>query len=43
MALDKKVSAGRIRLVLLDAIGQARLVSDYPDSLLQDVLYEFAG
>ena len=31
MALDKKVKQGRLRLVLLDAIGSARLV-DAPDS-----------
>lgn len=35
---DKKVAAGRVRLVLLDAIGQARLVSDYDDGLLTETL-----
>ncbi len=38
MARDKKVVAGRIRLVLLKAIGEATLVSDYPDDVLQTVL-----
>jgi len=38
MAVDKKVTAGRVRLVLLEEIGQARLVSDYPDTLLHEVL-----
>ncbi len=43
MKVDKKVSGGRVRLILLEAIGRARLVSDYPDSLLHDVLSEFSG
>jgi 3-dehydroquinate synthase len=30
MAMDKKVKAGQIRLVLLDGIGAARLTGDYP-------------
>ena len=34
MAGDKKVRAGVIRLVLLDAIGTARLVDDYPPEAL---------
>ena len=38
MQRDKKVSDGRIRLVLLETIGCARLVSDYPDSVLHEVL-----
>ena len=38
MKRDKKVSDGRIRLVLLEAIGRAKLVSDYPDDVLRDVL-----
>ena len=38
MARDKKVVAGRIRLVLLKAIGEAKLVSDYPDDVLKTVL-----
>ncbi|MDG2155910.1 MAG: 3-dehydroquinate synthase [Gammaproteobacteria bacterium] len=36
MSLDKKVAAGQIRLVLLRAIGDAELVTNYPgDQLLQ--------
>ena len=38
MARDKKVVGGRIRLILLKAIGDATLVSDYPDDVLQTVL-----
>ena len=38
MKRDKKVSDGRIRLVLLESIGCAKLVSDYPDSDLHEVL-----
>jgi 3-dehydroquinate synthase len=41
MIVDKKVSGGRIRLVLLNEIGQASLTSDYPDPLLAEVLDEF--
>jgi|TARA_B100000315_G_scaffold91573_2_gene84234 3-dehydroquinate synthase len=43
MALDKKVSHGRIRLVLLKRIGAAILVSDYPDGMLDEVLAEYTG
>ena len=38
MTRDKKVRDGRIRLVLLKSIGRAKLVSDYPDSVLHEVL-----
>jgi len=41
MTVDKKVSGGRIRLVLLKAIGDAVLSSDYPDDVLAEVLAEF--
>ena len=34
MAGDKKVSQGRIRLVLLEGIGSARLTAEYPESAL---------
>lgn len=40
MAGDKKVLAGTIRLVLLDAIGDARVVDDYPPSALDEQLRE---
>jgi 3-dehydroquinate synthase len=38
MGSDKKVTAGRVRLVLLRAIGEAYITGDYPDSALQDML-----
>ena len=41
MAGDKKVQAGRIRLVLLKAIGQAYVTGDYPTELLQRTLTEW--
>ena len=41
MTVDKKVSIGRIRLVLLNELGQASLISDYPDELLAEVLDAF--
>ena len=36
MAMDKKVLAGQIRLVLLPVLGNARVTADYPMPLLQD-------
>ena len=38
MSRDKKVADKRIRLVLLEGIGRARLVADYPDETLTEVL-----
>jgi len=38
MAVDKKVQGGRIRLVLLDAIGQARVDGGYDPALLRETL-----
>jgi len=43
MAGDKKVVSGVIRLVLLDAIGDARVVDDYPAAALAEVLAEAAS
>ena len=43
MAGDKKVRAGVIRLVLLDAIGTARLVDDYPPDALTAELQASIG
>ncbi len=43
MASDKKVSEGRVRLVLLDGIGAARLTADYPASALRVTLEYDAG
>jgi 3-dehydroquinate synthase len=36
MSLDKKVLGGKIRLILLRAIGDAVVSADYPDHLLLD-------
>ena len=41
MAVDKKSLAGKLHLVLLKGIGNAILTSDFPASLLEDVLREF--
>ncbi|MDH3281406.1 MAG: 3-dehydroquinate synthase [Gammaproteobacteria bacterium] len=38
MAVDKKVRGGRIRLVLLRAIGDAYINDDYPDTVLEQTL-----
>ncbi|MGE0580860.1 MAG: 3-dehydroquinate synthase [Steroidobacteraceae bacterium] len=43
MRMDKKVQAGRIRLVLLNAIGEARVSSDYPDDALATTLAAHFG
>ncbi len=38
MALDKKVKAGRLRLVLLSRIGEARVTADFPPEALARAL-----
>ncbi len=43
MGRDKKNVDGRIRLVLLEALGRARLTRDYDDAKLMDVLAGDAG
>ncbi len=43
MRSDKKVQAGRVRLVLLAALGRARLSADYPDNVLQLTLAAHFG
>lgn len=43
MRLDKKVQAGRVRLVLLNALGRACVSGDYPDSVLQQTLAAHFG
>jgi 3-dehydroquinate synthase len=43
MRIDKKVQAGRVRLVLLQGIGRALLSADYPDGLLQQTLVAHFG
>ena len=43
MAMDKKVKAGQVRLVLLDGIGRATVTEDYPREALESLLEERAG
>ncbi len=43
MRMDKKVQSGRIRLVLLDRIGAARVTADYPDEALRATLAAHFG
>jgi 3-dehydroquinate synthase len=38
MRIDKKVKAGRVRLVLLERIGHAVLTGSYPDAALDATL-----
>ncbi len=43
MGMDKKVAGGRLRLVLLDAIGAAAVTADWPRDALEALLEERAG
>jgi len=43
MRMDKKVASGRIRLVLLEAIGRATLTGDYPPAVLDSLLEDTVG
>ena len=43
MRVDKKVKAGRIRLVLLERLGSARFTADYPDDVLAGTLAAHFG
>jgi len=43
MSLDKKVLGGRVRLVLLQRIGQAICTADYPDEALKVLLEDLTG
>jgi 3-dehydroquinate synthase len=43
MRMDKKVQSGRIRLVLLDKLGQARFTAEYADAVLHDTLRTHFG
>jgi 3-dehydroquinate synthase len=38
MGIDKKVQAGRVRLILLRQLGAAYITGDYPDQLLHETL-----
>ena len=43
MRIDKKVKAGRIRLILLHGIGRAVVTGDYADDALQATLAKYFG
>jgi 3-dehydroquinate synthase len=43
MKIDKKVAAGRIRLVLLRAIGASVVTGDYDDAALRETLRTRCG
>jgi len=43
MQIDKKVRAGRVRLILLRGIGAAFVTGDYPDQALQRTLENYCG
>jgi 3-dehydroquinate synthase len=43
MRVDKKVQAGRVRLVLLAGLGHAVVTSDYPEAALRDTLAAHFG
>ena len=42
MGLDKKVIGSKLRFVLLDSLGEARVTDDYDEALLEDILEESA-
>jgi 3-dehydroquinate synthase len=43
MRLDKKVSGGRMRFVLLEDVGSARLYDDVDPTLVEDVVRVLTG
>jgi len=43
MALDKKVSKGTVRLVLLKSVGQAVITGDYPEEILRETISVFCN
>ena len=43
MRIDKKVLAGRLRLVLLKRIGEAFITADYPSAALDETLAAHCG
>lgn len=42
MAVDKKTRAGKIHLVLLKSIGKAVLTSEFPNSVLEEVILSYS-
>jgi 3-dehydroquinate synthetase len=38
MAFDKKIKQGRIRVILLEKLGQATIRDDVPDTLIREAL-----
>ena len=43
MTLDKKVSAGQLRLILMQGIGKSVLTADYPEDALHDTIRAYCG
>jgi 3-dehydroquinate synthase len=43
MGMDKKVLAGRIRLVLLESLGAGVVSGDYPEETLRSTLEAYFG
>lgn len=43
MSVDKKVKSGRVRLVLLAALGEAYISGEYPDAVLDETLRSYLG
>jgi 3-dehydroquinate synthase len=43
MRIDKKVKAGRIRLILLRKIGETFITADYPEAALDRTLQAYFG
>ncbi len=41
MRVDKKVKSGRVRLVLLAALGEAYISGEYPDAVLDETLHSY--
>jgi len=43
MQIDKKVKAGRLRLVLLEGVGRCRVTADYPEEALRSTVQAYFG
>ncbi len=41
MNVDKKVKSGRVRLVLLSALGETYISGEYPDAVLDETLHSY--